>query len=242
MRIFNMSLFESIFNKKTSKASKVEKQANPYLEAKRSMNETAGLMFQKIKTWQVVSLMEFGVIMALLGILCTQIQAPKYIPYVIELDKLGVIVNSRPVSSNYKASEQVIKATVADFISNLRLVTADISLQNEAIRRVFAHLNASDSSRRVCLEWYEQAPPFERAKDVLVSADVRTVLRQGDSTWQVEWTETVRNHNGDLISRNTMRALVTVYQSQADDKTTDQTMRLNPLSIFVKDVSWTKVS
>ena len=239
-----MSFLDSLFKKKGPKASpkaKQEKPSNPYLEARRSMNEKAGLMFQKIKTWQIFSLMEFAVILGLIGVLCTYIQAPKYIPYVVELDKLGVVVNSRPANSDYKASEQVIKSTVADFITNLRMVTADIALQNDAIRRVFAHLNASDPARRVCLEWYDQSP-FERAKEFLVTADVKTVLRQGDSTWQVEWTETVRNHNGDLITRNTMRALVTVYQSQSDDQTTDQTMRLNPLSIFVRDLSWTKVS
>lgn len=239
-----MSFFESLFKKKSQRGkvdAKSDHPANPYTEARRSMNEKAGLMFQKIKTWQIFALMEFAVILGMIGVFCTFIQAPKYIPYVVELDKLGVVVNSRPANSDYKASEQVIKSTVADFISNLRMVTADIALQNDAIRRVFSHLNATDPARRVCLEWYDQSP-FERAKEVLVSADVKTVLRQGDSTWQVEWTETVRNHNGDLISRNTMRALVTVYQSQSDDQTTDQTMRLNPLSIFVRDLSWTKVS
>ena len=239
-----MSFKDMLFPKKKAKASASSEKKmpdNPYTQARRSMNETAGMMFQKIKTWQIVSIMEFAIIIGMIGVLCTYMQSPKYIPYVVELDKLGVVVNSRPANSDYRASEQVIKSTVADFVSNLRMVTADISLQNEAIRRVFAHLNATDPSRRVCLEWYDQSP-FERAKEVLVSADVKTVLRQGDSTWQVEWTETVRNHNGDLISRNTMRALVTVYQTQSNDQTTDQTMRLNPLSIFVRDLSWTKVS
>ena len=239
-----MSFLDSFFTKKQSKATDKDRPAqpaNPYTEARRSMNEKAGLMFQKIKTWQIFALMEFVLLVALIGVLCTYIQAPKYIPYVVELDKLGVVVNSRPATSDYKASEQVIKTTVADFIANLRMVTVDIALQNEAVRRVFSHLNASDPARRVCLEWYEQSP-FERAKTMLVSAEVKTVLRQGDSTWQVEWTETVRNHNGDLISRNTMRALVTVYQMQSTDQTTDTNMRLNPLSIYVRDLSWTKVS
>lgn len=237
-----MKLLDSLFPKKEKKPAKPKeaKASSPYLDAQRSLSERSGEMFNKIKAWQLFALMEFAVILGVLAVLAVNIQSPKYIPYVVELDKLGVVVSSKPANAQFKATEQIIKSTVSDFVFNLRTVTADISLQNEAIRRVFAHLTSNDPARRVVTEWYQMSP-FDKAREMLVSVSVNSVLRQSESTWQVEWVETARNHNGDRLSTTTYRALLTVYQSPVEADTAEM-MSLNPLSIFVRDVSWTKVN
>lgn len=222
------------------KASSSTETSNPFLSAKRSASEKLGETVTKIKTWQIFAVMEFILLLVMGGIVSTSIQTPKYIPYVVELDKLGTVVSSRPANSQFQVNEQFLKATVADFVTNLRLVTADIALQRDAIHRVYSHLNVNDPSRKICDEWYS-VTPFERARESLVSIEIRSVLRQSDKTFQVEWVETVRTHTGEKVSASTMRALVNVYQGNYDNAT-DKSMRLNPLSIFVKDLSWTKLS
>ena len=39
----------------------------------------------------------------------------------------------------------------------------------------------------------------------------------------------------------TMRALITVTIAESSPKTTEEQLRLNPLSIYVKDYSWSPI-
>jgi type IV secretion system protein VirB5 len=92
-------------------------------------------------------------------------------------------------------------------------------------------------------EWLNGNPnanPFKRAETEMVSVEIKSVMPQTDSTWQVDWVETVRDRKGVTVSDPIrMRALVTVYVAPP---TTEEQMRKNPLGIFVRDFSWTKLS
>ena len=228
-----------MFGKKKQKAS-ASQSDNPFIQSRRSMNERVGLFLEKIRTWQIMSVMEFAVILALLAMLSDTYHTPKYIPYIVELDKLGVVVKASPASVAQKADDRVIKATLADFISNVRLVTPDIGLQRKAVQSVFAHVGSQDPAMQWLTQWY-RVDPLARSKDYIVSTEVNSILKQSDITWQVEWVEFVRNHQGELISSDTYRALISVYQSQSSDSISQDDLLKNPLSIFVKDISWQKI-
>jgi len=76
----------------------------------------------------------------------------------------------------------------------------------------------------------------------MVSTEIKTALKQTNDTWQVEWIETVRDRQGEIKTPPfTMRALVSVYIAQTTPSTTDQQLRDNPLGIFVRDFSWSRV-
>lgn len=224
---------------KTAGAGKQE--PNPYLNAKRTMNERVGLFLAKLRAWQIMSLMMFALTLFLLFLLQEAYHTPKYVPYIVELDKLGVIVNAQPASMTTAADQRIIKATVAQFVQNMRLVTPDITLQRRAVNDVFAHLTTFDPARRVIEDWYK-VDPLTRSREVLVATEIQSILLQGNTTWQVEWVETTRDHTGDMISRENYRALVTIYQAQAAETDTEDFIRANPMSLYIKDISWAKVA
>ena len=90
-------------------------------------------------------------------------------------------------------------------------------------------------------EWLNGTPesnPFKRAATEMVSIDIKSVMPQTDSTWQIDWVETVRDRKGVIKGVPCrMRALVTVYVTPP---TAEEQIRQNPLGIFVRDFSWTK--
>jgi type IV secretory pathway TrbF-like protein len=166
----------------------------------------------------------------------------KFIPYVIEVDKHGQTVAVGPVTAGSKADPRVIHASVADYITNARMVTPDVALQRKAVFRVYSMLSPNDAATQKMNEWLNGTPdssPFKRAVKEMVSVEIKSVLPQSPDTWQVEWVETTRDRQGVLKDNPVnMRALVNVYTIEPTSQTTDEQLRNNPLGIFVRDFSW----
>ena len=84
--------------------------------------------------------------------------------------------------------------------------------------------------------------PFKRAGKEMVSIEMKTVIPQTPDTWQVEWTENTRDRNGILKTQPVIwRALITTYIAESSPQITDEQLRNNPLSIYVRDFSWARV-
>ena len=121
-----------------------------------------------------------------------------------------------------------------------------MALQRRAIFRVYAKLSPADPATIKMGEWMkqggEESSPFDRATREMVSTQINSVLPQSPDTWQVDWLETVRDRQGvpqgDPVA---MRALVTVYTAAPTTTTTEEQMRMNPLGIYVRDFSWSRL-
>jgi type IV secretory pathway TrbF-like protein len=217
---------------------------NPYLTARRSWNEHVGAVVSSRQTWQVVGILSLLVALASVGGIVYIGSQSKFVPYVIEVDKLGHAVAIAPAGAAVPADNRVIQASVASFIADARLVTPDVALQRKAIFRVYSMLAANDPGVAKMTEWFsaaEESKPFVRAKQETVSIEIASALPQTPDTWQVDWVETTRDRQGFLKGQPfRMRALVTVYIAQPTNKTTEEQIRSNPLGIFVRDFSWSK--
>ena len=242
------------FNKQPPKAADVSAEAlvaepkstteNPYLTARRSWNEHVGAVVSSRQTWQVVGILSLLIALASVGGIIYIGSQSKFVPYVVEVDKLGQAVAIAPAQATSPADKRVIEASVASFIADARLVTPDVALQRKAIFRVYSMLAANDPAAAKMTEWFsstEEAKPFARAKQETVSIEITSALPQTPDTWQVDWIETARDRQGLLKGQPfRMRALVTVYIAQPTNKTTEEQIRNNPLGIFVRDFSWSK--
>ena len=123
------------------------------------------------------------------------------------------------------------------------MVTPDVMLQREAIFRVYAHLNTNDAATQKMNTWLNGTPestPFKRASKVTVSTEIVSCIAQSQETWQVDWIESVFDRQGMRLSRDRMRALITVYVVPPASGTSEDQIRKNPLGIFVRDFNWAK--
>ncbi len=218
---------------------------NPYLAARRTWNDHVGSVVSQRQTWQVIGIMSLLIALAGVGGVIHIGSQSKFIPYVVEVDKLGQTVAAGPVTTAAKADPRVVHASVAEFIGDARIVTPDVALQRRAVFRVYAKLSPNDPATAKMNEWlngHPEASPFKRAEKEMVNVEIKTALRQSPDTWQVDWVETTRDRQGTVKGQPvTMRALVTVYTAEVSSQTTDDQLRNNPMSVFVRDFSWSRI-
>lgn len=242
--IKRLTLKKSSTETKANVRSQAEEE-NPYLTARRTWNDhTASIVFAR-NMWQLLGILSLMIALAGIGGIIYIGSQSRFVPYVVEVDKLGQALAVAPAQRAAAADQRVVHAAVAAFISDARLVTPDVALQRKAVFRLYSMLSATDPATAKMNEWLngtEKSNPFTRAEDETVSIEILSVIPQTPDTWQVDWNETIRDRQG-IIKENPfrMRALVTVYIVPATTKTTEEQVRNNPLGIYVRDFSWSKL-
>src|SRR5574337_879215 len=109
---------------------------NPYLAARRTWNDHVGSVVSSRQTWQVIGILSLLIALASVGGVIHIGSQSKYIPYVIEVDKLGQTIAVGPVQAAGRADQRVVHASVSEFVSDARYVTPDVALQRKAVFRV----------------------------------------------------------------------------------------------------------
>ncbi|HYQ92664.1 MAG TPA: conjugal transfer protein TrbF [Candidatus Competibacteraceae bacterium] len=222
----------------------VSRNDNPYLTARRAWNEHVGGVVSSRQTWQVIGILSLLIALAGVGGMIYIGSQSKFVPYVIEVDKLGQAVAVAPADKAAPVDARVVHASVAAFIADARLVTPDTAVQRNAIFRVYAMLAPNDPATAKMTEWLNGTPessPFKRAAKETVTVEITSVLPQSSETWQVDWVETARDRQGIIkVQPFRMRALVTVYVVPPTSQTTEEQIRRNPIGIYVRDFSWSK--
>ena len=216
---------------------------NPYLSARRTWNDYVGSIVSSRRMWQVVAIINLLIVLVAVGGMVENSGRSKYIPYIVEVDKLGQIVAKGPIASTTKADPRLLKTTVSEFITKARLVTPDIALQRTAIYEIYAHLSPNDPATQKMNEWLgdPKTNPFQRAKTTMVNIEISSIIPQTPDTWQADWVETVRNRSGGVDEVITLRGLFTIYNAEPSAGTTEQQLLMNPLGIYISDYSWQKL-
>ena len=217
---------------------------NPYLDVRRAWNGVWEESLSNGRRWRLMALVEAGLLaLALFGLIQLGSQ-PKAIPYVVEVNKLGEVAYSGRLEPA-RADSNVIKASIASFISDLRLVTPDAGLQAEAVTRVYAYISKGDPALGRVNSFYgstKEASPYIRAQDAIVSVQIDDVLPTSQNSWQVDWTETTRDRKGEKAVTAKWRGLVTIVLVPPSASTSEAQLRRNPLGVYVQDVTWSRLN
>ncbi len=160
---------------------------------------------------------------------------PHVVPYVVEIEKAGEIVGvAQPFAANGTTGEAVIRFELARFITDARSVLADGAAEKAALHRVYDM--ARGAAATTLPIWYRKHPPFEIAARETIQADVDSVLREPNGAYEVRWTETTRNLNGDVLSTAHWRALLAVQLAPPDP----ERMLSNPIGLYVTEIDWSE--
>lgn len=217
---------------------------NPYLAARRTWNDQAAANVANRQMWQLLGILSLMIALAGVGGMVYIGAQSKFVPYVVEVDKLGQQAAVAPAQRAAVADPRVVHASVASFISDMRMVSPDVALQRKAVFRVYSMLSSKDAATAKSNEWLNGTPdssPFKRAEKETVSIEIISVIPQTPDTWQVDWVETTRDRQGIVKDKPyRMRALVTVYTVGTTPETTEEQLRNNPLGIYVRDFSWSR--
>ncbi|HNP27195.1 MAG TPA: VirB8/TrbF family protein, partial [Nitrosomonas sp.] len=216
------------------------------LSARRTWNDHMRSVQSSRNMWQLLAILCLLIALAGIGGIIYIGSQSKFIPYVVQVNKLGEAIAVSRADRAAVADQRVVHASLASFINDMRLVTPDVALQRKAVFRAYAMLNTNDAATPKANEWFngtEASSPFKRAETQTVSVDIISVIPQSPETWQVDWLEKVYDRQGHLIEQPfKMRALIRVYHRPPTQSTTEEQIRNNPLGIFIQDFSWSKQS
>lgn len=209
---------------------------NPYLAARQEWNERYGTYVREARVWRIVGIISLG--LALIGFsyalyLSTEV---KLVPYIVEVDKLGTPVSAGIPEQIEYADPRVVRATLGSFIASFRSVTPDAVVQKQYIDRTYALLRTSDPSTEKINAWFRGNSPFETAKTATVSVEVSNIVALSNQTYQIDWTEFVRDRKGRETATRRFRGIATVTLTAPQD---EATIRLNPIGLYIRDFDWT---
>jgi type IV secretory pathway TrbF-like protein len=221
-----------------------DESENPYLAARRTWNDHVSGVVASRQMALLGGVLCLLIALASVGGMTYIGSQSRFIPMVVQVDKLGQHAAAMTADRAQPADPRVVRASVAAWIADARLVTPDVALQRRAVLQVYTMLSPNDAATTKMNEWLngaETSSPFKRATNETVSIEIETVLGQTGETWQVDWIETTRDRQGAFKSApQRWRALVTVYTIEATPETTEEQMRDNPLGIHVRDFTWSK--
>lgn len=245
MKLPNFLLKKKVKKENSNNADSFKSEENPYLSARRSWNDHVGSVVTSRQSWQVIGILSLLVTLAAVAGITHIGSQSKFVPYIVEVDKLGQSQASGIVTAASPIDSRLFSSTVSEFIENARLVSPDVALQRKAVFKLYSHLSPNDPATIKMNEWLngsEDSSPFKRAAKEMVSTEITSVLPQTPDTWQIEWTETTRDRQGVLKGKPViMRALVTVYAAETSPQTTEKQLLDNPLSIYIRDFSWSRL-
>jgi type IV secretion system protein TrbF len=211
---------------------------NPYLVARREWDERYGDLITRARNWRNMAFLSGVIALLATGGVIWLSARSRVVPFVVLMDSLGRPVASGMAEQASTADDRLKRAEVLGWVENLRLVTTDAVAQRKAIDRVYAHIASGSPAQTFISEFYRSDPPFTRAQTDTVSVDVKSVLPTSDRTYEVEWIETARDLYGAVKSTDHWKGSFSIALNPPSE---ERLARINPLGIYVTQVSWTKV-
>jgi len=211
---------------------------NPYLAARREWDERYGHLISRERNWRLTAMLSGLVaLLAVAGVIRLSTRS-HVVPFVIAVDSLGRTVAEGAAEQASPFDDRLKRATLFNWVEDLRTVTTDGIAQRKAIDRVYAHIASGGQAQAFISEFYRADPPQKRAASETVSVEVRSVLPTSERTFEVEWMETTRDLYGAVKSQDQWKGAFTVAVNPPND---ERLARINPLGIYVTNASWGKI-
>ncbi len=208
---------------------------HPYLAGSAALRSEYERLAESNRTLRLSLIAAAGALVLTSALSLYLARKPHVIPYVVEVDKAGEIVGAaQPFAAGQRVSEAVIRFELARFIADARSVLADGAAEKAALHRVYDM--ARGAAAATLPAWYRQHPPFEIAAKETIQAEVSSVLREPNGAYEVRWSETTRNLNGDVLATAHWRALLAIQLAPPDP----ERMLSNPIGLYVTEIDWSE--
>ncbi|MGB3272969.1 MAG: conjugal transfer protein TrbF [Xanthobacteraceae bacterium] len=209
---------------------------NPYLAARQEWNERYGSYVKAASAWRIVGVTGMALAVIATSYALYQSTQVKLVPYIIEVDKLGSAVTAGFPQQIEYADARVVRATLAGFVSSFRSVSPDTAVQKQYIDRTYAMLRTADPATEKINSWFRENSPFVKARTAIVSIEVSNVVALSNQSYQIDWAEIERDRRGKELATRRFRGVATVVLTPPQD---EQTIRLNPIGLYLRDFDWT---
>ncbi len=211
---------------------------NPYSASRREWDERYGDLITRARNCCTMAVLcALTTCLATAGITWLSAHS-RIVPFVVLLDSLG-----RPLASGISEQatvndDRLKRASILAWVEDLRLITTDGIAQRKAIDHVYAQIASGSEAQTFISEFYRAGPPFKRAQTETVAVEVNSVLPTSDRTFEVDLVETTRDLYGAVKATDRWKGAFSIALNPPAD---ERLARINPLGVYVTNVSWAKV-
>lgn len=215
----------------------------PYAKARQEWDSRMGSALVQAKSWRFAT---FAVLLlvafpSLIGMIYLG-SLPKYEPHIVEVDSSTGQAQYRGLIGqswqNFTPSNAAIQYQLRQFLEGTRTVSSDA----QVIRKnwIEAYKLVTPSAANALNAHVEQYPPFERAKEERVY--IKDIISQqpisGD-TWQVEWSEEIKNKRGQVLDLQYWKAIFTLKIQKPGSV---DALASNPIGLYIDDFNWSQIN
>ncbi|WP_051669911.1 VirB8/TrbF family protein [Bryobacter aggregatus] len=222
----------------TSVDAQVSLSSSPYLDARKEWDERYGSLITRANNWRRAAFLALLIALLQTGGLIALALKNKVVPYVVAIDNLGRMMASGPADQTTAADDKLKRAALFHWVSDLRMVTIDGVAQRKAIDRVYTMIASGSPAQVEVGDFYRLAPPHVRAQLRTVDVEVKAAFATSEKTYQVEWSETIRGLSGQVEGEERWKGSFTIAVNPPSN---ERLIRLNPLGIYVTNLSWSRV-
>jgi type IV secretion system protein TrbF len=215
-----------------------EKVNNPYLAGRREWDERYGSLITRAKNWRAVAFLALAItFVSLFGLVALSLRS-KVVPYIVAVDNGGRVVSQGVATEASIADDRLIRAALFDWIQNYRMVSSDAVVERMAIDKVYAMIGNGSPAAVKVTEDYKTSSPISRSQTQVVSVEVHTVFATSPKSYEVDWTEKTMGLDGAVLGTQNFKSAITIAVHPPQD---EALARVNPLGIYVTDISVSKV-
>jgi type IV secretion system protein TrbF len=223
-----------IFKRPFQRYGQTPEPATPYQRAAQAWDDRIGSARVQAKNWRLMSFGSFGLSLLLAGAIIWQSMQSRVTPYVVQVDRLGQAEAVAPAIQNYKPTDSEVAWYLARFITDVRSISIDPVVVKKNWLEAYDY--ATDHGAAFLNQSAQANDPFKSIGERTVTAQVTSVIRVSDTSFQVKWTEQIYEHDA-LSKTEHWTAILSVITKTP---TTAETLRKNPLGLYVNGMDWSR--
>ncbi len=219
--------------------SSTDQTTSPYLDARREWNERYGSYVAQARNWRAAAFFALVLAAGAVAGLVKIASQSQIVPYIVRVDKLGnaAAVDRADRAGSFKPDNQLIVASLARWIADIRSVYTDAGAQRVILKEAYAMVNERGEGYSKLNEYMRAHDPFKRAQNETVIAEVESVLPLSADSWRIEWREETRQRDGSAPQTQHWQATVAIAINPPSG---EATIRLNPLGIYINSFNWSQ--
>jgi type IV secretion system protein TrbF len=206
----------------------------PYQKAGQVWDERLGSARVQARNWRLAALGMIGLAVLLSATLTITIARSGIVPYVVEVDRLGEVRAIGPATEPYRPSDAQIAHFLARFIENVRSLSIDPVVVRANWLRAYDFV--TDRGAQTLNNYAREADPFGKIGARTATVEVISVVRASGASFELRWKESTYE-NGAVVKVERFTGVVTVILKSP---TTPETLRKNPLGLFVHSLNWSR--
>lgn len=212
--------------------------ATPFQLARQEWDLRDGAARVQAANWRLACFGALGLCFVLAAGLIYQSQKADVIPYVVEVqsDTGQVRLVGAPLEQAYEPTEEVKKYFLAQWVRDVRGLSWDKQVARDAILRAYKYVT-TPQGKLMLDQYFEVARPLERQGEINIQVEVRAVVAQSPTAYQVEWIERTYGAGGVRQDEQAFTGIFTLVH-QVPDRA--ETLKDNPLGLYVHHLSFTK--